>query len=97
MHRPDTLTQYQAGEAEKQIKSEFERLHKVLVTEEALRLKALASEEDEKTANLQKQIDDTKKDIKDMNEIIDTLKKEMGNEDLPLLRVRRDCSVSTYP
>lgn len=82
------LTQYQAGQAEKQIKVEFERLHKALVTEEALRLKALATEEEHKIASIQKMIDNTNDDIDTLNKLTDTLKKEMGNEDLPLLRVR---------
>ncbi|KAM9353059.1 tripartite motif containing 35-28 [Symphorus nematophorus] len=77
---------YQAGQAEKQIKMEFERLHKALVTEEALRLKALATEEEQKIAAIQEQITNTNKDIVALNELIDTLKKEMGNEDLPLLK-----------
>nr|XP_046256898.1 tripartite motif containing 35-28 [Scatophagus argus] len=77
---------YQAGQAEKQIKLEFERLHKVLVTEEALRLKALATEEEEKIAAIQELMDNTNKDIITLKELIDSLKKEMGNEDLPLLR-----------
>ncbi|XP_026173658.1 tripartite motif containing 35-28 [Mastacembelus armatus] len=77
---------YQAGQAEKVIKTEFERLHKVLVTEEALRLKVLAVEEEQKIATMQELIDGTKRDIASLNQLIDTLKKEMGNEDLPLLR-----------
>ncbi|GAA6229638.1 zinc-binding protein A33-like [Lates japonicus] len=77
---------YQAGQAEKQIKAEFERLHNVLYTEEALRLKALATEEEEKIAAIQELITNTAKDVVTLNELIETLKKEMGNEDLPLLR-----------
>ncbi|XP_036931285.1 tripartite motif containing 35-28 [Acanthopagrus latus] len=77
---------YQAGQAEKQIKSEFERLHAALVTEEALRLKALATEEEEKIAAIQELVTTTNKDIVTLKELIDTLKKEMGNEDLPLLK-----------
>ncbi|XP_068616447.1 tripartite motif containing 35-28 [Brachionichthys hirsutus] len=77
---------YQAGEAEKQIKAEFDRLHKVLVTEEALRLKALSDEEEEKLADVQKLIKNTNRDIAALNKLIDMLKKEMGDEDLPFLR-----------
>ncbi|KAM6994648.1 tripartite motif containing 35-28 [Tautogolabrus adspersus] len=76
----------QAGQAEEQIKAEFERLRQVLVTEEALRLRALASEEEEKIAALQELNDKTKRDIAALKELIDSLKKEMGNEDLPLLQ-----------
>ncbi|KAM4580776.1 tripartite motif containing 35-28 [Odontesthes bonariensis] len=77
---------YQAGQAEKQIKAEFERLRQYLVREEVKRLKALANEEEEKIADIQELIAKTDKDIVDLNELIDSLKKEMGNEDLPLLR-----------
>ncbi|KAM6910554.1 tripartite motif containing 35-28 [Xenentodon cancila] len=77
---------YQAGQAEKQIKAEFERLRNMLVTEEALCLKVLASDEEEKIAQLERCINITKKDIADLNELIDSLKKEMGNDDLPLLQ-----------
>ncbi|KAA8591704.1 hypothetical protein FQN60_017078 [Etheostoma spectabile] len=77
---------YQAGQAEKQIKEEFERLHNALITEEALRLKALATEEEHKIASIQKLMDNTNNDIDTLNKLTDTLKKEMGNEDLPLLR-----------
>ncbi|XP_069560011.1 tripartite motif containing 35-28 [Brachyistius frenatus] len=77
---------YQAGQAENQIKAEFERLHQVLRTEETLRLTELATEEDEKTAAIQDLIANTNKDIVALNELIETLKKAMGDEDLPLLR-----------
>lgn len=77
---------YQAGQAEKQIKAEFERLHKVLVTEEALRLKALAAEEEQKIAAVKELIENTNKDIETLTKINDTLKREMGNEDLPFLQ-----------
>ncbi|XP_023265104.1 zinc-binding protein A33-like [Seriola lalandi dorsalis] len=76
----------QAGQAETLIKAEFQRLHEVLVTEEALRLKALASEEEEKLAAIQELITNTNMDIVALKELIDTLKKEMGNDDLPLLK-----------
>lgn len=88
------MTQYQAGQAERQIKAEFERLHKVLVTEEALRLKALATEEEQKIAAIEELIENTNKDVVTLKELIDTLKKEMGNDDLPLLRVREDSSTT---
>lgn len=88
------LTQYQAGLAEKQINVEFERLRMVLVTEEALRLKALATEEEQKIAAIQKLIDNTNNDIATMNKLSDTLQKEMGNEDLTFLRVREGSSSS---
>ncbi|CAK6977101.1 tripartite motif containing 35-28 [Scomber scombrus] len=77
---------YQAGLAERQIKAEFERLHKVLVTEEVMRLEALACEEKEKLESIQSLIDKANRDTAALKELIDTLKKEMGNEDLALVR-----------
>lgn len=79
--------QHQAGQAEVQIKAEFQRLHEVLVAEEKLRLEALATEEEQKLGAVQNLIEHTKKDIVALKELIDSLKKEMGNEDLPLLQV----------
>lgn len=81
-------TQSQAGQAEKLIKEEFERLHELLTTEENQRLAALAAEEEEKIAAVHELITKTNNDIVSLKELIDTLKKEMGNEDLPLLKVR---------
>lgn len=76
----------QAQQAEEQIRAEFERLRQMLITEEALRLRALAAEEEEKITALQELNDKTTKDIAALKQLIDSLKKEMGNEDLPLLR-----------
>lgn len=86
------LTQHQAEQAEKQIRVEFERLHKALVTEESLRIQALATEEEQKIAAIQEMITNTNTDIVALKELIETMKKEMGNEDLPLLRVRERSS-----
>lgn len=80
--------QNQAGEAEKQIQLEFQRLHQALEEEEQNRLKALAAEEERKIAAVQELTETVKKDIADLKKLIDTVKKEMGNEDLPLLQVR---------
>ncbi|KAF7659235.1 hypothetical protein LDENG_00000760 [Lucifuga dentata] len=77
---------YQAGQAEKQIRAEFVRLHERLTIDEALRLKALADEEEQKIAALEDLIVKTKKDITTLAELTDSIKREMGNEDLPLVR-----------
>ncbi|XP_061573174.1 tripartite motif containing 35-28 [Cololabis saira] len=81
---------YQAGQAEKQIKSEFERLRQMLYTEEALCLRSLASEEEDKINELEMCIINTKDDIADLKKLIDCLKKEMGDDDLPLLQKFRE-------
>ncbi|KAK5598767.1 hypothetical protein CRENBAI_004682 [Crenichthys baileyi] len=77
---------HQAGEAEKKIKAEFERLHNLLYLEEAKRLEALSNEEKDRINSMQRMIDETEKDIAKIKELIETVKKEMGNEDLPLLK-----------
>lgn len=59
----------------------------MLVKEETLRLEALANEEEQKVGAVQKLIEHTRKDIVALKELIDSLKREMGNEDLPLLQV----------
>lgn len=64
----------------------------MLVSEQAMRLKALSDEESEKIAAVQELIQDTEKDIVSLKELIDKIKKEMGNEDLPLLRVKEQHS-----
>ncbi|KAI4787577.1 hypothetical protein KUCAC02_036377 [Chaenocephalus aceratus] len=77
---------YQAEQAERQIKAEFERLHKALVAEEALCLNALSDDEGQKIATIQGKIDKVNEDIKALKALSETLKKEMGNDDLPLLK-----------
>lgn len=83
--------QNQAREAEKQIKLEFMRLHEALHTEERLRLIELGHEEEQKIAAIRKLTENIKGDISDIKKLIVSVKKEMGNEDLLLLQVRRDC------
>lgn len=71
------------------IKAEFERLHLVLHQEEAKRLEALSIDEQEKIESMQRMIKETEREMKELKTLIDTLKKEMGNEDLALLKVTR--------
>lgn len=82
--------QNQAGEAEKQIQLEFRRLHDALLTEERLRLSELARDEEQKIAAVRQLTETIKEDIGDLKKLIVSVKKEMGNDDLPLLQVRRD-------
>lgn len=82
--------QNQARDAEKQIQLEFERLHDALHKEERLRLSELALEEEQKIAAVQKATETIKEDIRDLGKLIVSVKKELGNEDLALLQVRRE-------
>lgn len=81
-------TQYQAGQAEERIREQFASLHLALEAEEAARLKALAIEEEQKVNVVQELAENTKRDIIDLKKLIENLKREMGNEDLPLLQVK---------
>lgn len=76
----------QANQAGKQIKAEFERLHQVLCVEEAARLKALDDENQEKTLALKEKIGCLTRDIAALHELIQTVKREMGDEDLTFLK-----------
>lgn len=81
-------TQSQAGQAEAQIRAEFDSLRLVLANEEALRLKALATEEEQKLCVVQQLIENTSSDILALKQLIESVKREMGNEDLSLLQVK---------
>ncbi|XP_029359899.1 tripartite motif containing 35-28 [Echeneis naucrates] len=76
----------QAHQAEKQIKSEFDRLREMLNKEEMMRLNALAAEEEKKITTIHELVRETEDDIVALKQLIVTLKKEMGNEDLPLIK-----------
>ncbi|XP_035991096.1 tripartite motif containing 35-28 [Fundulus heteroclitus] len=77
---------HQAGETEQKIKAEFERLHQWLYQEETKRLEALSHDEKDKIDYMHRVIEMTNSDIATITEYIETLKKEMGNEDLLLLK-----------
>ncbi|XP_010892420.1 tripartite motif containing 35-28 [Esox lucius] len=76
----------QALQAEKQIKAEFERLHQVLHAEEIARLKALADEEEDKKICMEENINSLSQEITTLTELIQTVKREMGAEDLTFLQ-----------
>lgn len=82
------VMQNQAQEAEKQIQLEFKRLHDALVSEERQRLNALAAEEEQKITAIQELTGNIEQDIVGLRKLIESVKKEMGNEDVPLLQVR---------
>lgn len=71
-----------------QIKAEFESLRLMLADLEASRLKALASEEEQKLSAVQQLIGKTNNDITGLKRLTESVKREMGNEDLALLQVK---------
>ncbi|CAL9705196.1 unnamed protein product [Knipowitschia caucasica] len=75
----------QAVEAENLIKGEFERLHRFLQADENARLKALATEKEEKIATVQESIRKTEEYLSSLQDHLDTLRKELDKDDLPLL------------
>lgn len=66
---------------------EFERLREVLAAEEARRLQVLADEEAQKSKALEEMLTRTSEDLTMLKKLIDNLRREMGNEDLPLAQV----------
>lgn len=79
--------QNQAQEAEQQIRLEFQRLHDALLTEERLRLDALAAEEEQKIAAIQELSGTIRRDVVGLRKLVESVKREMGNEDVLLLQV----------
>uniref|UniRef100_A0A8C6TGA3 Tripartite motif containing 35-28 n=1 Tax=Neogobius melanostomus TaxID=47308 RepID=A0A8C6TGA3_9GOBI len=86
----------QAEEAEDQIKKEFERLHNFLRAEENRRLEALATEKEEKFITMQEKIFQTEGDLKSLHEHVETLKKGLDSEDLPLLMNFQNIKIQTH-
>ncbi|XP_052000252.1 zinc-binding protein A33-like [Xyrauchen texanus] len=76
----------QTKEAEEQIKQEFERLHQILNDEEKSRVTALKKEETEKKMILEEKIESITRDILALAELIQSVKREMGAEDLIFLQ-----------
>ncbi|XP_071004303.1 zinc-binding protein A33-like isoform X1 [Oncorhynchus clarkii lewisi] len=76
----------QAEKANMQIKAEFERLRQVLCVEEAARLKALADEEEDKRSGMEERISSLTSDIAALTKLVQTVKREMGAEDLTFLQ-----------
>lgn len=82
------MLQGQTKEAEAQIKQEIERLRQVLNEEETTRINALYREENEKKMIMNERIESITRDISALAELIQTVKREMGAEDLTFLQVR---------
>ncbi|XDV40306.1 hypothetical protein PO909_009414 [Leuciscus waleckii] len=76
----------QTKEAETQIKLEFVRLHQVLTDEETFRINALHREENEKKLMMNERIESITRDISALAELIQSVKREMGAEELTFLQ-----------
>lgn len=85
----------QAKEAESQIREEFEKLHDFLRDEENRRLTALETEKVEKTITVQDKIQNTEEGLKILYTHVDTLKKGLDCDDLPLLMDFQNLKIQT--
>ncbi|XP_056618486.1 tripartite motif containing 35-28 [Triplophysa dalaica] len=81
-----TFIEAQTQEAEKQIKEEFQRLIQILKNEEESRITALKAEETENKKILEEKIESISHDISNLGELIQSVKREMGAEDLTFLQ-----------
>ncbi|XP_028836389.1 tripartite motif containing 35-28 [Denticeps clupeoides] len=83
----DTMSfiQAQSEQAEMQIRSEFDRLRALLNTEEESRVLAVKKEEEQKKVKIKEKISCLNTEIKALSELIQSVKREMGAEDLNFL------------
>lgn len=83
----DTISfiQRQSEIAEKSIRNEFDRLHKFLQTEEDVRIQALKKEEEQKKEAMNEKVKVLNQDLNALQELLDSLRREMGAEDLNFL------------
>ncbi len=80
-------TQAQAQCTEKQIKAEFEELHRLLRDEEAASLTALREEEKQKSQKMIDKIEETSKQIVYLTRSIRDTEEQMKAEDYSFLQV----------
>lgn len=77
----------QAQETERQIKEEFEKLHKFLRDEEAAMIAALGEEEKQKSQMVKEKIEKINREISSISDTIRTIEEEMGADDIIFLQV----------
>ncbi|XP_062390993.1 zinc-binding protein A33-like [Sardina pilchardus] len=76
----------QAQHTEKQIKQEFEKLHKFLRDEEAVRIAAVKKEEKLKSQMMKEKIEKMSREISSLSDSIRAIEKEMGVDDITFLQ-----------
>ncbi|XP_062391114.1 zinc-binding protein A33-like [Sardina pilchardus] len=76
----------QAQHTEKQIKEEFEKLHKFLRDEEAARIAALRKEEEQKSQMMKEKIEKMSREISTLSDTIRAIEEEMKSDDITFLQ-----------
>ncbi|KAL2080943.1 hypothetical protein ACEWY4_022796 [Coilia grayii] len=84
----------QAQQTERQIKQEFEKLHRFLRDEEAARIAALRKEEKQKSQMTKEKIKKIDRAISSLSNTIKAIK-EMGNDDITFLQVYTQAQCTT--
>lgn len=86
---------FNAEDAEKQIKEEFEELHQFLRDEEAARIKALREEEKQRSQTIKQVIEEMSNHISSLSCTIRDTEEQMEAEDVSFLQVSKNkCSFS---
>ncbi|XP_072517949.1 E3 ubiquitin-protein ligase TRIM35-like [Salminus brasiliensis] len=76
----------QAQQTERQIKEEFEKLHRFLRIEEAAKIAALKEEEKQKSEKMRSKIEEMNREISSLSETIRNIEKEIKAEDIQFLQ-----------
>ncbi|XP_076119175.1 E3 ubiquitin-protein ligase TRIM35-like [Alosa pseudoharengus] len=76
----------QALNTERQIKEEFEKLHRFLRDEEAARIAALREEEEQKSQMMKEKIEKMSREISSLSDTIRAIEEEMGADDVTFLQ-----------
>ena len=82
------LNQRQAQLTERQIKAEFEELHKFLRDEEAARIAELRDEGTWKSEMMKEEIEKMSREISSLSDTIKAIEEKMGADDVTFLQVR---------
>ncbi|KAG9330830.1 hypothetical protein JZ751_021934, partial [Albula glossodonta] len=80
------LIKSQAVDTERQIRVEFEKLHKFLLEEEAARVTALREEEEQKSRMMKERIGKMAREISSLSDTIRDLQQEMKADDITFLQ-----------
>ncbi|KAF7690956.1 hypothetical protein HF521_011253 [Silurus meridionalis] len=86
----------QAEHAERQIRDEFEALHRFLREEEATKLSELKKEETEKSEAIMVKIEEMENEIASLTNTIRHIEKEMSAQDIPFLQNYKETIKRTW-